>query len=187
MKIILAITGASGSVYALRLMLKLKNSQTKIDEVALIYSETGRKVYSYELQQEHNPYSFREFRNDNLFSAPASGSAAYDVMFVCPCSVGTMGKIAAGLASDLISRAADVMLKERRKLILVLRESPYNLLHINNMKLLTESGAIIFPASPSFYSKPVTIEQLVDTVIDRVLQIAGIQVDVFRWDEPAGL
>ena len=104
-------------------------------------------------------------------------------MIVCPCTVGTMGRIAAGLANDLITRSADVVLKERGKLILVLREMPYSLIHINNMKLLTEAGAIIVPASPSFYSKPETKEEIIATVTDRVLEIAGFQIKRFRWGE----
>jgi 4-hydroxy-3-polyprenylbenzoate decarboxylase len=111
----------------------------------------------------------------------SSGSAGYKTMIICPCTVGTMGRIAAGLANDLITRAADVMLKERGKLILVLREMPYSLIHINNMKTLTEAGAIIFPASPSFYSKPQTIEEVVATVTDRVLDLAGFNVNRYRW------
>jgi 4-hydroxy-3-polyprenylbenzoate decarboxylase len=111
----------------------------------------------------------------------ASGSAGYDVMIICPCTMGTLGRIAAGVSNDLMTRAADVILKEREKLILVTREMPYSLIHLNNMKLLTEAGAIICPASPSFYSKPQTMDEVVMTVVDRVLKLAGFDFSSFHW------
>lgn len=104
-------------------------------------------------------------------------------MIVCPCSMGTMARIATGISNDLITRAADVILKERRKLILIPRDTPLSLIHINNMKTITEAGGIICPASPSFYSKPSGMEQLVATVIDRALSLAGLTVDTYRWSE----
>ena len=104
-------------------------------------------------------------------------------MIVCPCSMGLMARIAMGISNDLVTRAADVVLKERRKLILVPRDTPYNLIHINNMRLLTEAGAIICPASPSFYSKPQSFEALAKTVTDRVLDLAGFKLDSYRWGE----
>jgi len=104
-------------------------------------------------------------------------------MIICPCSMGTMGRIASGISNDLTTRAADVILKERRKLILVTRDTPLSLIHINNMKIITEAGGIICPASPSFYSRPQTIEQVASTVIDRVLDLAGLEVKTFRWKE----
>ncbi len=102
-------------------------------------------------------------------------------MIVCPCSMGTMGRIAAGISDDLITRAADVMLKERSKLILIIRDTPYNLIHINNMKVITEAGGIICPATPSFYSLPKSFEELAATVVDRSLLIAGFELSTFRW------
>jgi 4-hydroxy-3-polyprenylbenzoate decarboxylase len=102
-------------------------------------------------------------------------------MIICPCTMGTLGRIASGISSDLMTRSADVMLKERKKLILVPREAPLNLIHLTNMKLLTEAGAIICPASPSFYSKPATIEDLAMTVVDRVLSLAGFNLETFSW------
>ncbi len=123
------------------------------------------------------------FPPDNLFAPMASGSAGYTAMIICPCTMGTIGRIAAGISSDLITRSADVMLKERRRLVLVPREAPFSLIHLNNMKLLTEAGAIICPASPSFYSKPATIEEAVMTVVDRVLTLAGLEVDGYSWGE----
>jgi 4-hydroxy-3-polyprenylbenzoate decarboxylase len=118
------------------------------------------------------------------FMAPfASGSGQYDTMIIIPCSMGTLGRIASGISNDLISRAADVILKERRKLICVIRDTPYNLIHIRNMEAITLAGGIICPASPSFYSKPSTIEQAAATVVDRVLDLAGFDFKTFRWGE----
>ncbi len=113
----------------------------------------------------------------------ASGSARFDTMIICPCSMGTLGRIAGGISNDLTTRAADVVLKERRKLILVVRETPYNLIHINNMKLVTEAGGIICPATPSFYSKPSSFEQLAATVVDRVIDLCGLENTTYRWGE----
>ena len=111
----------------------------------------------------------------------ASGSARYDTMIVCPCSMGLLARIAHGFSADLTTRAADVILKERRKLIVVPREAPFNLIHLNNMKIITEAGGIICPATPSYYSKPQTIEELAATVVDRVLDLAGFDLKSFRW------
>ncbi|MFC2138288.1 UbiX family flavin prenyltransferase, partial [Bacteroidota bacterium] len=118
---------------------------------------------------------FFKYDVNDFFSPAASGSANYDAMIIIPCSMGTLGKIAHGTSDDLIIRAADVMLKEKRKLILVPRETPYNLIHIENMKLITLAGGIICPASPSFYSKPETINDLVDTIVERVLHLTGFK------------
>ena len=113
----------------------------------------------------------------------ASGSAGYTAMIICPCSMGTLGRIASGVSDDLMTRAADVVLKEKQKLILVPREAPYNLIHLNNMKLLTEAGAVICPASPSFYSKPATINDVVMTVVDRALTLAGLELETSHWGD----
>ena len=116
------------------------------------------------------------------FMAPfASGSGNYDTMIIIPCSMGTLGRIASGISNDLITRAADVILKERRKLICVVRDTPYNLIHIRNMETVTLAGGIICPATPSFYSKPKTIEEVAATVVDRVLDLAGFDITTFRW------
>ena len=111
----------------------------------------------------------------------ASGSAAYNIMIIIPCSMGTLGRIASGISNDLISRAADVVLKERRKLICVVRDTPYNLIHIRNMETITLAGGIIAPATPSFYSKPTTIEEVAATVVDRIIDLAGLQNESYRW------
>jgi len=113
----------------------------------------------------------------------ASGSANFKTMIVCPCSMGTLGRISSGISNDLTTRAADVILKERRKLILVARETPLSLIHINNMKTITESGGIICPATPSFYSNPTSFEDLASTVVDRVLTLSGFEHNSFSWGE----
>jgi 4-hydroxy-3-polyprenylbenzoate decarboxylase len=181
-KIVLAITGASGSIYAKKLLERLHGLEAPLKEIAVIFSETGREIWESEIGSEfHNEGSAKEYDN-NKFQAPfASGSSQYDTMIICPASMGTTGRIANGTSDDLIARTADVMLKERRRLIIVPRESPYNLIHINNMKLLTLAGAIICPASPSFYSNPKTIDDLVMTVVDRIIDLAGFDSNGFRW------
>ena len=122
------------------------------------------------------------FYEQNDFNAPfASGSGQYNTMIIIPCSMGTVGRIASGISNDLITRAADVVLKEKRRLICVLRDTPYNLIHIRNMETVTLAGGIICPATPSFYSKPTTIEEVASTVVDRVLDLAGIDIKTYRW------
>ncbi len=180
-KIVVAVTGASGSIYAKRLIIKLKEIENQIADCGIVFSDTAKEIWNYELNEEINTFNFKQYSNNNFYAPFASGSANYDALIICPCSMGMLGRIANGISDDLISRTADVMLKERKKLILVIRETPYNLLHINNMKALTEAGVIICPATPSFYSKPVTIEQLVDTVVDRVIQLVGLEIETFRW------
>jgi 4-hydroxy-3-polyprenylbenzoate decarboxylase len=181
-KIVLAITGASGSIYAKKLLERLHGLEAPLKEVAVIFSETGREIWESEIGSEfHNEGSAKEYDNSK-FNAPfASGSSKYDTMIICPASMGTTGRIANGTSDDLIARTADVMLKERRRLIIIPREAPYSLIHINNMKLLTLAGAIICPASPSFYSNPKTIDDLVMTVVDRIIDLAGFDSNGFRW------
>lgn len=179
-KIIVAITGASGSIYA-KLLLDFFTVQQNI-EIGIVMSDNAKIVWEHELEnQEYNNYPFK-FYNKNDFNAPfASGSAKYDTMVVIPCSMGTLGRIANGISNDLLTRAADVILKERRKLILVARETPYNLIHINNMKIVTEAGGIICPATPSFYSQPKTVEEVAKTVVDRVIDLMGFDSKSYRW------
>lgn len=183
-KIIIAVTGASGAIYARLLFDKILQLNKQIEETGLIMSENARKIWEFELgESSYTNYSFKNYEKNDFMAPFASGSAKYDTMIVCPCSMGTLGRIASGISDDLIARAADVILKERRKLILVLRDTPYNLIHINNMKSITEAGGIICPASPSFYSQPETIEQLAATVVDRVIDLAGFDNDSYRWGE----
>jgi len=181
-KVVIAITGASGSIYASLLAEKLISIRSQWENISLVMSGNARTVWETELSNtsyKDLPFDIYESHD---FSAPfASGSARYDTMIIIPCSMGTMGRIAAGISSDLIGRAADVMLKERRKLICVIRDTPYNLIHIRNMESITMAGGIICPASPSFYSKPATIQELASTVVDRVIDLAGFDGKSFRW------
>jgi 4-hydroxy-3-polyprenylbenzoate decarboxylase len=183
-KIILAITGASGSIYALKLLERLSALKAPPSEIAVVFSDTAKEIWEYETGQEFFPGPIAKvFENDNFYAPFASGSSTYGTMIICPASMGTMGRIANGVSDDLISRAADVMLKERRRLILVPRETPYNLIHIRNMEIITRAGAIICPATPSFYCKPITIEDLVMTVVDRIISLAGYESDSYHWME----
>lgn len=182
MKIAIAITGASGSVYALQLFKSLEKYANQFEEIGIVWSVNAKTVWQEELQHsEYETISFPTYANNDYYAPFASGSAGYDALIICPCSMGTLSRIAQGSSDSLITRAADVMLKERKKLICVTREAPLNLIHINNMKVITEAGGIICPASPSFYSKPQTMEEAAQTVIDRVLQLAGVQTKSFQW------
>jgi 4-hydroxy-3-polyprenylbenzoate decarboxylase len=183
-KIVLAVTGASGSVYALKLIEKLSRLENPPEEIGVIISDTAREIWESETGQKFiATFPAKEYNNKTFYAPFASGSSVFDSMIICPASMGTVGRIANCVSDDLISRAADVMLKERRKLIIVPRETPYNLIHINNMKILTLAGAIICPATPSFYSNPKTIDDLVMTVVDRITDLAGFDNDCFRWME----
>jgi len=187
-KIIVGITGASGSIYAKVLLEKLAALKDQVDSVGIVMSDNAKQVWETELPT--SPLAPLLKRGEevlmvygkNDFHAPfASGSANFKTMIICPCSMGTMARIATGVSNDLITRAADVILKERRKLILIPRDTPLSLIHINNMKTITEAGGIICPASPSFYSQPKTFEELASTVIDRVLDLCGLDVKMYRW------
>jgi flavin prenyltransferase len=183
-KIILAITGASGSIYALRILEKLSSLKTPPSEIAVVFSDNAREIWKYETGNKFVVKAPAKEHNNNDFFVPfASGSSDYDTMIICPASMGVMGRIANGTSDDLISRAADVILKERRKLILVPRETPYNLIHIKNMETLTLAGAIVCPATPSFYSRPKTIDDLVMTVVERIISLAGFDAGTYRWME----
>ncbi len=182
-KIVVAITGASGAIYAKVLLDQLALQAEGTVTTGVVMSDNARQVWEYELgNRSFESYPFT-FYGKSDFNAPfASGSAQYDTMIVCPCSMGTLGRIAGGISNDLITRAADVMLKERRKLILVGRETPYNLIHIRNMETITLAGGIICPATPSFYSLPKNFEELAATVIHRVMDLAGFPSAGFRWN-----
>ena len=185
-KIVIAITGASGSIYAKLLLDKLIAIPGQWQELSVILTDNARKVWETELGEDGFPAYPVKVYNQQDFMAPfASGSGRYNTMIIVPCSMGTLGRIAAGISNDLISRAADVILKERRKLICVVRDTPYNLVHIRNMETVTLAGGIIAPATPSFYSRPATLEQVAATVVDRVLDLAGFRIETFRWQEPS--
>lgn len=183
-KIIVAITGASGAIYAKLLLDSLLKMSAQLEKVAIIMSDNAKSVWQYELGNTgYEDYNF-DFYQKMDFNAPfASGSAKYDTMIIAPCSMGTLGRIAHGISNDLITRAADVVLKERRKLIAVVRDMPFSLIHINNLKTVTEAGGIICPAIPSYYSLPKTIEELAQTVVSRVVDLAALEMDSYRWNE----
>ena len=183
-KIVVAVGGASGSIYAKVLLDKLAKAQEQIDELGLVMSENAKFNWKLELGDEsYQDYPFKRYSKNDFMAPFASGSAKFDTMIVCPCSMGLLGRIAQGISTDLTTRAADVILKERRRLILVLRDTPYSLIHINNMKTVAEAGGIICPATPSFYSKPNNFEELAATVIDRVIDLAGLDQSTYRWGD----
>ena len=181
-KTVIAITGASGSLYAEILLKKLLAAPDQWKELSVVMTDNAREVWKTELENDSWKNFPVKIYTTTDFSAPfASGSGQYDTMIIIPCSMGTLGRIAAGISNDLISRAADVILKERRKLICVVRDTPYNLIHIRNMETVTLAGGVICPATPSFYSRPKTIEEVAATVVDRVLDLAGFDIKTFRW------
>ncbi len=183
-KIIVAITGASGSVYAKVLLNKLVSLQDQIEAVGIVMSDNAKDVWKYELgDTSYENLPFKVYDKNDFFAPFASGSAKYDSMVICPCSMGTMARIATGISNDLTTRAADVVLKERRKLILVTRDTPLSLIHIENMRTITLAGGIILPASPSFYSRPASFEDLAATVVDRIIDQIGLNQDAYRWSE----
>lgn len=181
MKLVIAGTGASGAIYLQRLLDKIDASA---HEVHLILSPYAKQVIHDEIDELIVPVGVHQ-HGDKTMNVPfASGSARFDAMVVCPCSMGTLARIAAGTGDSTILRAADVFLKERRKLIIVPRETPWNLIHARNVCTVIEAGALVMPASPGFYSRPKTIAELADTVVDRILDQLGLPVDgAFRWEE----
>jgi flavin prenyltransferase len=193
-----AITGASGSLYATRFLARAVRS---FDPLYLTMSGPATRVIREELGLEVRLEDFRpeqllpgvagaeriRYYQKTDYDAPfASGSAAPDAMVIVPCSMGTLGRIAAGTSEDLVHRAADVMLKERRKLILVIRETPYSLVHARNILAATEAGAVVLPASPGLYHRPQTVEEMVDFVVFRVLDQLGVRdPEARRWNVPS--
>ncbi|HPB03133.1 MAG TPA: UbiX family flavin prenyltransferase [Bacteroidales bacterium] len=180
-KVIVAITGASGAVYGLELIKQLVALEC-IKDIAVIYSENGSKVWDFEKVMDI-PVSKKitVFENNDMFACPASGSAGYQAMFAAPCSMGTLASIAAGTAGTLILRAADVMLKERKPLILLSREAPLSLIHIKNMERVTQAGAIVFPASPFFYHHPKNLHEAISALVSRLISITGISTPQIEW------
>ncbi len=196
---IVAITGASGSIYGLRLVTELLRSGQR---VSLILTSAGRQVLKHEVgldwsaeikQQRHQVQEYFAsiavdcLALDDFWSGAASGSNAADAMIVVPCSMGTAGRIAAGLSGNLLERAADVMLKERRPLIMVPRETPFNTIHLENLLRLDQAGAVVLPAMPGFYHGPASVADLVDFVVGKILDQLNIENDLFeRWGEEKG-
>ncbi len=186
-RIVVGIGGASGSLYAKVLLDKLVGLQSQTDAIGVVMSKNAKFNWELELEnKDYQNYPFDFYENNDFMAPFASGSAKYETLIVCPCSMGLLGRIATGVSTDLITRASDVILKERRQMILVTRDTPLSLIHINNMKTVTEAGGIICPATPSFYSKPKTFEDLVATVIDRVLDLSGFDLESYRWGSDGG-
>ncbi|MBV9106174.1 MAG: UbiX family flavin prenyltransferase [Verrucomicrobia bacterium] len=179
MRVVIAATGASGAIYLQRLLAQIDCTR---NELHLVLSAFAKQVIHEELGELIVPEGVHE-HNDRSMNVPfASGSSYFDGMVIVPCTMGTLGRLAAGTSDSLIHRAADVFLKERRKLVLVPRETPWNLIHVRNCATLIEAGAVILPAAPSFYSKPASIEEIVDTVVHRILdQISLPAPKAFRW------
>jgi 4-hydroxy-3-polyprenylbenzoate decarboxylase len=184
-KIVVAIGGSSGSLYAKAVLESLKIAKIKKENVGVVITDNGKYNWEFELGDDGwSNYPFRYYGKRDFTAPFASGSANYDTMIVCPCSMGLLARIASGISTDLITRAADVILKERRRLILVPRETPLSLIHLRNMTTVTEAGGIICPAIPSFYSGVTDPLGIVRTVTDRVLALAGLPVeDAYRWGE----
>ena len=181
-KIVVAITGASGSIYAKLLIDKLMQLKDQWIELAVVISNNAQTIWQTELgNNSYNDYPVSYYDKFDFKAPFASGSAQYNIMIVVPCSMGTLGRIASGISDDLVTRAADVILKERRKLILAIRDTPYNLIHLKNMETVTLAGGIICPATPSYYSKPSTIEEVAATVVNRIIDLAGLELNSFRW------
>lgn len=180
MNIIVAITGASGAIYA-RQVINILRTTEEVNYVALVMSDHAKDVV--EAEKVMLPDDLDVYQNDDMWSSLASGSARWDAMIIVPCSMGTVGRVASGISRTLIERAADVMLKERRPLVMVVREAPYSLIHLRNMTTLTEAGAIIVPASPSFYFMPKSIEELALSISQRAVEMLGIKVNHNSWGE----
>ncbi|OHB26620.1 MAG: aromatic acid decarboxylase [Desulfuromonadaceae bacterium GWC2_58_13] len=200
-QIVVAITGASGSVYGVRLVAELLRAERR---VSLLLTRSGLDVLRHETglawagsvserQAQMRDYfgtdsRFIHYGEDDLFAPVASGSSAPDAVVICPCSMGTAGRIAAGLGSNLVERVADVALKERRELLLVPRETPFNQIHLENLLRLSRAGAHILPAMPAFYHRPQSVEDLVDFVVGKILDSLRIEHQLFpRWGEQAPL
>jgi flavin prenyltransferase len=184
MRIVVAITGASGMLYAQRL---LDNLDPRLHEVHLVISNYGKVVLADELSGGLRLAEGVKTHGLKSMNVPfVSGSNPFDAMVVIPCTMGTLGRIAHGFSEDVLLRAADVMLKEKRKLILVPRETPLSLVHVRNMELLLQAGAVVLPANPCFYTHPATVEAVADTVVARVLDHLGVEHKLMpRWQEEA--
>jgi 4-hydroxy-3-polyprenylbenzoate decarboxylase len=179
-KLVVAVGGASGSIYARRLLDALAPMATTL-EVGLVFTRSGDEVWKHEIG-DVPAYPFKRYGLRDFRAPFASGSAGWDAMVVIPCSTGGLARIAHGISDDLVGRAADVMLKERRKLVLVVRETPLSTIHLENMLTVTRAGAVVLPAAPSFYSKPTSIEAVLDTVVGRVLDQLGLPNTAMpRW------
>ena len=181
--IVIGITGASGAIYAKQLIENLDKLKEQISEIAIVFSENAKKVWNYEIENPKiSELPFKIYDYQDFFAPFASGSSTYNSMVICPCTIGTLSKIANGISDNLITRTADVMLKENRNLIIVPRETPYNIIHIQNMEKIIQAGGKICPASPSFYSKPKNFNELIQTVIDKILNLLDLKYNAFHWN-----
>jgi len=181
-KIVVGVTGASGAVYAAALFSQLSKLSAQVDEVAVVFSETARIVWKQETGKDFaNDYGFKLYEPNDFFAPFASGSSDFDTMLIVPCTMGTLGRIASGLSNDLMTRTADVVLKENRRLILMVRETPFNLIHVENMRKVILAGGKIFPAIPSFYNHPRSIDEMVNNLVLRLLEFSGFEVKINRW------
>jgi len=184
LKLVVGVGGASGAPYAKRFLEALRQAPEGTLEVGLVMSPTARQVWAHEVGGDVRELGFPLYDARDFHAPFASGSAGWQAMVVIPCSMGQVARIAHGISEDLIGRAADVMLKERRRLVLVTRETPLSLVHLDNMRQVTLAGGVILPASPSFYGRPQTIEECLDTVVGRALDLCGVPVRLGpRWRE----
>lgn len=183
-RIVIGVTGASGAIYARLLLEALARQPEGSVRIGLVMSDQAAHVWELECgNRSFEQLPFTRYQKYDFHAPFASGSARYEHMVVVPCSMGTLGRIAAGTSDDLMTRAADVVLKERRKLILVARETPLSLIHLRNMVAVTEAGAIVLPAVPSYYHNPTTVEEVAHTVVSRILDHLGISHSTQRWQE----
>ena len=181
-KIVIGVTGASGALYAKKLFENLEKLLNQIEDIGVVFSKYAKEVWDYELGPDSfEGIPFQIYDAHDFYAPFASGSSGYHSLIICPCSMGTLGRIASGTSNDLISRTADVILKEQQKLILVPREAPFNLIHIKNMEAIIQAGGIIFPANPSFYDKPQSLEDAADHLTRRILKLAGFKITTFQW------
>lgn len=186
-KIVVGVAGSSGAIYAKLLLDKLDTLREQWEAVGVVFSDNALINWEMEVgKPDFSNYSFDFYQKNDFYAPFASGSAKYDTVIICPCSMGMLARVATGISNDLITRAADVALKERRRLILATRETPLSLIHINNMKTVTEAGGIICPATPSFYGNPDSIEAVAMTVVDRLLDLAGFDIKTYRWGASGG-
>lgn len=183
MKVTIAITGASGSIYGKTLLERLATNNS-VEKINLVLSNNALGVIQHEISSswlDSLPSKVTILKNNDFYTSIASGSSCDDVMVIVPCSAGEMGRIANGISDTLITRASDVILKERKKLILVLRETPYSLIHIENMKSITLAGGIILPATPSFYNNGNSIDAIILSVVERIEKQIGIDSNSYKW------
>ena len=194
MRVVVGIAGASGALYAERLLLALARTPHTVDVVgskigcAIFRQETGQALERLLEKLAAGGASVRSWDRDDFYAPFSSGSQVYDAMVIVPCSAGLLGRIASGVSTDLLSRAADVFLKENRRLVLVLRETPLSEIHLQNMLTVRRAGAVVLPASPGFYTRPADLTELADGLVQRILDHMGVDVRVHRrWREEAAI